>query len=351
MNIRELKTKSDNKTHSKKRNKLNLGKNFPILTSILSGMVIMSLLLNLASKYPVISNNDTNNNPIDSAPTTEPQNAQNIETVAPVKKPELTFGGRTVLPTYRFIALYGNPEFPKLGSLGEQPLAESIQRAKDISAQYQSLSAETVIPTFEIITTVASAGLTENNDYSQEISIDKIKPYIDSAKEQGMYVVLDLQPGRSTFLEQAKLYESLLIDTNVGLALDPEWRLQSTSARHLKGIGSVTAEEINLTADWLANLVRENDLPKKLFIVHQFKNSMITNRETLKTDYPELGYVIHMDGHSALQQKVDTWNTIRVNIPDNIYMGWKNFFDEDRPTPTPEQTMSQAPQPYFVSYQ
>lgn len=60
---------------------------------------------------------------------------------------------------------------------------------------------------------------------------------------------------------------------------------------------------------------------------------MITNRELLKTDYPELGYIIHMDGHSTLAQKTDTWNTIRTNLPPNIYMGWKNFYDEDRPTP------------------
>ncbi|MCA9346802.1 hypothetical protein KC960_04895 [Candidatus Saccharibacteria bacterium] len=349
MNIREPKNKQAKKQSKAKRIKLNLGRNFPILSSILCGMIIASLLLNLSTNCPTNRSSlddtvtylqeETGHDSIDPEPEITPQSL------------ELSFGGKTVLPTHRFVALYGNPEFPKLGSLGEQPLAESIQRAKDLTAQYQPFSSETIIPTFEIITTVASSGLTENSDYSQEISIDKIQPYIDSAKEQGMYVVLDLQPGRSTFYDQAKLYESLLLDPNVGLALDPEWRLQTQESRHLKSIGSVSADEINQTADWLANLVNTNNLPQKLFIIHQFKNSMITNRETLKTDYPELGYIIHMDGHSALQQKIDTWNTIRVNLPANIYMGWKNFYDEDRPTPTPEQTMSQVPQPYFVSYQ
>ena len=46
-----------------------------------------------------------------------------------------------------------------------------------------------------------------------------------------MYVVLDLQPGRSNFLDQAKLYEPLLRLPHVGLALDPEWRLRRTSSR------------------------------------------------------------------------------------------------------------------------
>ena len=277
--------------------------------------------------------------------------------INPVKWPEepkpveLFFGGRYVLPSYRFVALYGNPDYPTLGSLGEQPLDASVTRVKTLADQYQVLSTEKVIPTFEVIATVAAAEPTDNQDYSREIDPAKLKTIINSAKEQGIYVVLDLQSGRSDFLTQAKIYESLLTEPNVGLALDPEWRLQTPEARHLKSIGSVSADEINQTSEWLANLVKINNLPQKIFIVHQFKNSMITNRETLKTDYPELGYIIHMDGHSTLAQKTDTWNTIRVNLPSNIYMGWKNFYDEDRPTPTPEQTMAQTPVPHFISYQ
>jgi hypothetical protein len=32
-------------------------------------------------------------------------------------------------------------------------------------------------------------------------------------------------------------------------------------------------------------------------------------------------------------------------------MAWKNFYDEDTPTFTPEQTMEVDPAPWFVSYQ
>jgi len=272
--------------------------------------------------------------------------------VAPQPVPiELPFGGQEVIPNYRFVALYGSPDYPSLGALGEQTLEQTVARAKALAVEYQALTTETVIPTFEIIITVASAEPTDNQDYSREIDPAKLKPIIATAKEQGIYVVLDLQPGRTDFLTQAKLYESLLLEPHVGLALDPEWRLLTKEARHLKTVGSVTAEEINQTSAWLSELVKTNKLPQKIFMIHQFKNSMITNRETLKTDYPELGYIIHMDGHSALSQKVDTWNTIRINLPTNIYMGWKNFFDEDRPTPTPAETMAQVPMPYFISYQ
>ena len=42
----------------------------------------------------------------------------------------------------------------------------------------------------------------------------------------GFYVVLDLQPGRASLLDQARTYEPLLAMPNVGLALDAEWKLQ-----------------------------------------------------------------------------------------------------------------------------
>lgn len=278
-------------------------------------------------------------------------NTEQTSIVEPSVKSELVFGGVEVLPKNRFVALYGSPEYSSLGSLGEQSIDDSIIRVKDLTAQYQTFSTEKVVPTFEIITTVASAGPTENNDYSQEISIEKIQPWIDHAVKNGVYVVLDLQPGRSTFLEQAKMYEPLLSQPNVGLALDPEWRLQAPTDKHLVKVGSVTADEINQTSEWLADLTKSKELPQKIFIIHQFKMAMIQNRESIKSDRPELGYVIHMDGHGSTTQKIETWNRVKENIPNTVYMGWKNFYDEDKPTMTPEQTMHQLPQPSFISYQ
>ncbi len=278
---------------------------------------------------------------------TEPEIKPETET----KPLELPFGGRELLPKYRFTALYGSPAYKGLGALGEQPLKESIVRAKELATTYQEFSKEKVIPTFEIVATIASAELTENQDYSRETAIEKLKPWIDSAKEQGIYVLLDLQPGRSTFLTQAKLYKELLLEPHVGLALDPEWRLQKPTDRHLRRIGSVTATEVNETSNWLAELVKENNLPQKMFMVHQFKLSMITERETLITNRKELSYILHMDGHGSLEQKTTSYTTIQQNQPTNTYLGWKNFYDEDKPTPTPQQTMQQDPKPWFISYQ
>ena len=161
---------------------------------------------------------------------------------------------------------------------------------------------------------------------------------------------IDLQPGRADFLTQAKQYEELLKRPNVGLALDPEWRLAPGQV-HLQQIGSVSAEEINETTEWLAGLTAENNLPQKAVILHQFSMSMIQDRENIKTDHPELEIILHADGHGTPEMKKETWGVLQQGLPEGIHMAWKNFYDEDTPTFTPEQTYNLEPKPWFVSYQ
>jgi len=287
----------------------------------------------------------------DSQPTANQVQAS-VETSPEPQIIELPFGGTTVLDTHSYVALYGSPKFAGLGALGEQSLEESVVRINNLVAEYQPLTDRQVTPMFEIITTVASASPTENNDYSQEIDVETIRPWVQSAKENNIYVILDLQPGRSTFLQQAKLYEELLKEPHVSLALDPEWRLLTQEARHLVKVGSVHASEVNETSQWLADLVAQHNLPQKIFMVHQFKPQMVQARETLDTSRAEeLAYVIHMDGHGTLGQKRETWNRTIQDLPNNTHMAWKNFYDEDLPTPTPEQTMQQIPEPTVITYQ
>ena len=137
---------------------------------------------------------------------------------------------------------------------------------------------------------------------------------------------------------------------HVGLAMDPEWRLKPNQV-HLRQIGTVDAEEINRVVAWLAGIVREDGLPQKLLIVHQFRSSMITNRELIETP-PELAVVIQMDGQGSLAAKYNTWNVLTRGTEDRGFRwGWKNFYDEDSPTATPAQVLELTPVPVFVSYQ
>jgi len=259
-------------------------------------------------------------------------------------------GGRALFPGYRLVALYGTPGDPALGVLGEQSATATISRIKGLAAQYQPLVSEHILPTMEMITTVASAFPTDNNDYSQEVDPSILQAWITEARKDGVYVVLDLQSGRTDFLSQAKQYQALLAQPNVGLALDPEWRL-TPSEVPLQQIGTVNITEINGVADWLATLVKTNRLPQKLLLLHQFRADMIINREKLDTSHPELAYAIQMDGQGTQPEKRDSWHDITASPPANVRFGWKNFYKQDHPTLSPELTMQLNPKPWYVSYQ
>ncbi len=258
-------------------------------------------------------------------------------------------GGGFTFDGTRLVAFYGNPTTRFLGVLGEQDPAGSLERLAPIVEDY-STDGLRGIPGFEIIATIASAQPGADNNYSQVMDLDTLRPWIDFAAENGVYVILDLQPGRTDFLTQAKLYEEFLRMPHVGLALDPEWRLKPNQV-HLRQIGTVDAEEINQVSQWLTELVREELLPQKYFMIHQFRFSMITNRETIETP-PELYTVIQMDGQGPLPSKYETYRALTAGQDDvGWHWGWKNFYDEDSPMATAGEVLDVKPVVVFVSFQ
>jgi hypothetical protein len=135
---------------------------------------------------------------------------------------QLPGGGQVLFPKHRLVALYGNPESSALGALGEQDLTASIARVKHLAALYQPLSKVPVVPTFEIIASVAQgADEPEGGTYSYLTPVAELRPWVQAATAAGLYVVLDLQPGRASLLAQAKWYRQLLTLPDVGLAIDP----------------------------------------------------------------------------------------------------------------------------------
>lgn len=264
---------------------------------------------------------------------------------------ELPGGGQLVLPGKTYVALYGTPSTGSLGVLGEQPIEQTITRAEEHASWYSSLIDEPVVPTHEIIVTVASSGAGADGNYSNELPISEVEPLVDLAQEHGHYVVLDLQPGRTDFRTQAELYEDLLLRPNVGLALDPEWRI-GPDEQHLVRIGHVEASEVNDVVDYLADLTREHQLPQKVLVLHMFQGRMIPDVEQVDQTRDEVAVLIHADGQGGQGDKQATWQALHQHAPSFTHWGWKNFYDEDAPMLSAEETMRLVvPTPDFISYQ
>jgi hypothetical protein len=263
---------------------------------------------------------------------------------------QLPGGGQIMFPGRRIIALYGAPGAPALGVLGHQDLTASIARAKAVAAKYDSLSKVPVIPAFEIIATVAQGSAGRSGTYSSESTVASLRPWVLAASRAGFYVTLDLQPGRASLLAQAEKYRSLLRLPNVGLALDPEWKLGPHQVP-LHQIGSVSVTEVNQVAAWLSALTARYRLPQKLLELHEFRLTMIAGIQQLDTQHDNLSIIINMDGQGAPRTKLATWLSVVGNAPKGVFFGWKDFYVKDTPMLDPQLTMRHRPAPVLISYQ
>src|SRR4051794_28161349 len=62
--------------------------------------------------------------------------------------------------------------------------------------------------------------------------------------------------------------------------------------------------------------------------------------------------MVHADGQATQPLKQDTRRVMHQDAPAPVYGGWKDFYDEDSPTLTLEETIARViPTPQLVSYQ
>ncbi len=256
-------------------------------------------------------------------------------------------GRRTVFGDRSFlVAYYGTAGTGALGVLGETDIDTAHRRLVRAGRPFVG-GRERLQPVYELIVTVADAHPGRDRDYSHHIDKERVRRYVRAAHRHGALVLLDVQPGRGHFLKAARHWEWALKDPWVGLALDPEWRM---GRRQVPGrvIGSVGAREINRTSAWLARLVRRERLPQKLFVLHQFRTSMIRDIEQV-APRRGLAMVQHVDGFGTPQQKLATYHA--VVKPAQFHLGLKLFYDEDRRLMPPRRVRAIRPPVRFVSYQ
>jgi len=259
-------------------------------------------------------------------------------------------GGFLPLEDRRIVALYGSPDATGLGLLGEQDDAATIARAQEFARRYDDAAdGRLVVPGLDVIATIASSAAEPTGDFSRRVAIERLRPLVELAREDGLAVLLDLQPGRTSFLAQAIEYEELLLQPHVHLALDPEWRI-GPNERHLVRIGSVEAAEVQEVVDWLAALVRRERLPQKVLMLHQFTTGMLPDRDTIVIPSELIG-VVHVDGQGPLATKDRTYAALTAGAAEHWEWGWKNFTRIDTPVASPGRTLDRLPVPVVVTYQ
>jgi hypothetical protein len=261
------------------------------------------------------------------------------------KPVELPQGGTKIFPEYRVVAYYGTAGTPTLGVLGEgspDTMLPKLRRAARGFAGDRKIQVA-----YELIATVAQAKPGPDGDYSQMIEESRIQRYVDQARRNKVLVILDLQPGRESFLPQAKRLEKFLVQPHVGLALDPEWRMAKGKVPG-RTIGRVGAAEVNSVSGYVSGLVERHKLPEKLFVLHQFRGSMLPDVQKIEKR-PGLALVQHVDGFGTRSEKDATWK--RLRRPDQFHMGYKLFYDEDVKRYQAADVLKFKPVPELISFQ
>ncbi len=259
----------------------------------------------------------------------------------------LPWGGTRIFEDNRFlVAYYGTAGSGALGVLGETGPAKMNGRLLKAAARFAGPN-RVVQPVYELIVTVADRSPGKDGSYSHNISRAAVQRYIDAAHAHGALLVLDIQPGHADFLSVVKRWKWALKDPWVSLALDPEWRMARGGVPGQR-IGVVGAGEVNRVSQWLATLVRNEALPEKLFVLHQFRRQMIVHPEKIVAR-DGLAMVQHVDGFGTPGQKLDTYRY--VARPKQFTMGFKLFYDEDVPRMGAKAVLAVRPKVRFVSFQ
>ncbi len=267
-------------------------------------------------------------------------------TPTPEPKAELPRGGRRIIPDFRVVAYYGAPQDRQLGALGIGTPAQAARKLERQAKGYARKS-RPVLPAMELIAVVAAAHPGEGGRYNLRQSDKVIRRYLKAARKAKALLILDIQPGRSDFFTETKRLRKWLKEPDVGLALDPEWRMGPGQVPG-QVIGSVGAREVNATTAWLDQLVTRYDLPQKLLLIHQFTDDMIPEAE-LK-ERKGLAYVLNVDGFGTQTLKVAKYKNF-VAQAKHFHRGFKLFYSEDTNTMTPAQVMRLKPRPDVVVYE
>jgi hypothetical protein len=291
--------------------------------------------------------------------TSKPPSPSPTRTVTPRAQPRTTHpapatlprGGRQVFPRYRLVGYAGVTGASTLGHLGTGPLdkrvAEIERRAKPYAAGRE------ILPVAEVIASVVQGGPGRDRKYRVRFTDAQIATYHKAARRHRAVMLLNLQPGRSEFIAEAKAFQKWLKEPDVGVALDPEWAMDRGQRPGVM-YGHTTGAELDEVSRYLAGLVKQYNLPEKVMVYHQVARSVVRKESGLK---PHDGVVVikSVDGLGHPGPKKSTYRVVNKTTPKFVHAGFKLFFTEDRRhggrLMSPQEVLALKPRPEYVMYE
>lgn len=270
------------------------------------------------------------------------------------KGPERLAG--SLLPQNRIVAYYGNPHSKKMGVLGEYPEQEMLSKWDATVADWRKADPSTpVIPAIHLVTVIAQGDAGPDGMWRRRENDKTIEQTYSWAKSRKGLLFVDIQAGHSTVQTELPLLLKYLQRPDVHLGLDPEFYMhyKREGLRPGSKVGQMMASDVNYAIQTLDKLVRDNNLPPKILIVHRFRADMVPDAENIKPT-PHVQVVMDMDGWGPPWLKFDSYKDYIVAHPVE-YTGFKLFYHNDtksgEPILAPWEVLRLLPKPLYIQYQ
>lgn len=258
-----------------------------------------------------------------------------------------------IFPDNRVIAYYGNLYSTRMGILGEIPKDSMFKKLQEEVAAWQAADPSTkTLPALHYIATTAQGSAGRDGKYRLRMPFHQIDTIMNWASQINALVFVDIQVGHSTVKDEVPLLEKYLRQPNVHLGIDPEFSMKNGERPGSK-IGTFTSDDINDAIDFLAAVVRKNELSPKVLVVHRFTQGMVTGYDKIKK-VPEVQVVIDMDGFGDKILKRSTYLRYIYKEPVQ-FTGFKLFYKNDTKNTsgiyTPAELLKFTPKPVYIQYQ
>ena len=177
----------------------------------------------------------------------------------------------------------------------------------------------------------ALLGTPRNGRWKIDVAVDESVLRRSRAYRPGT-LILDTQIGWSNALTETKRLEPWLRLPFVHLALDPEFSLKPGVAPGA-AIGTLDAVAVNEVQAYLGDLVRRQGGPRKMLMLHQFMDHMLTGTTTYAADR-DVDIVVDFDGYGPAGAKIDGYAKYAV-APYAERPAIKIFTEHDTPVMGP----------------
>jgi hypothetical protein len=230
-------------------------------------------------------------------------------------------------------------------------LAQKAKAIEKLGTQYAR--EREFMPVFELIATVVLGAPGADGKWRRRVPMSVVDDYLKAAREAKALLLINIQPGHSDFITEAKYWEKYLHEPEVGLALDPEWQMHG---KQKPGIfyGQTTGAAVNEVAQFMADIIKADDLPEKALVFHQVNGSVVKDEKDI-VPHPGIALIKGVDGLGPAPTKVVTYNYLVKDMPSTTHAGFKLFFDEDTANNnklmTPDDVFKLTPIPEYVMYE